>query len=63
MKYNKTNTDINNSNNRNVVGNIDNISNTTNNNKDFNYEDFKRDSIKKLYEGKGLTGKMVYLPV
>lgn len=57
MKYNKTNTDINNSNNRNVVGNIDNISNTTNNNKDFNYEDFKRDSIKKLYEGKGLTGK------
>lgn len=57
MKYNKTNTDINNGNNRNVVGNIDNISNTTNNNKDFNYEDFKRDSIKKLYQGKGLTGK------
>jgi len=26
-------------------------------NKDFNYDDFKKESIKKLYEGKGLTGK------
>ena len=29
----------------------------TNNSKNFNYEDFKKESIKKLYEGKGLTGK------
>lgn len=58
MKCNKTSTDINNSNNRNrnIIDNAD-IINNTNNNKDFNYEDFKKESIKKLYEGKGLTGK------
>lgn len=56
MKDHKTSTDINSSNNRNVVDNTD-IINNTNNKKDFNYDDFKKESIKKLYEGKGLTGK------
>lgn len=56
MKDDKTNTAINSSNNTNVVDNID-IINNTNNKKDFNYDDFKKESIKKLYEGKGLTGK------
>lgn len=58
MKYNKTNADINSGNNSN--NNNDNNSNLISdiiNKKDFNYEDFKGDSIKKLYEGKGLTGK------
>lgn len=44
MKDDKTNTDINSSNN-------------SSNKKYFNYDDFKKESIKKLYEGKGLTGK------
>ena len=48
MKDHKTNTDINSGTNK---------TNVISNNKDFNYEDFKKESIKKLYEGKGLTGK------
>ena len=57
MKYNKTNADINSGNNSNNNDNNSNLISDIINKKDFNYEDFKRDSIKKLYEGKGLTGK------
>ena len=58
MKCNKTNTDINSGNNsNNNNGNNSNLISDIINKKDFNYDDFKKESIKKLYEGKGLTGK------
>jgi len=42
----------------NAYKNIEDYNNTNpDNNQNFNYEAFKRESIKKLYEGKGLSGK------
>ena len=40
-----------------MTKNIKNNVNKSNNNSDFDYEDFKKSAIKKLYEGKGILGK------